>query len=300
MESPPDSDPDRRGGDEILDSAAFRTGRWVLGGLAGAYGVSTLLPTGSKPAWVDTWFYGAVIMAVTLAGLIRPLVVRRDRLPWLLLSLAAIAWAVGDQYWSVMFAGADTVPVPSPADAGYLGLYPLAYVGLILLARSVLRRVPASVLLDGLVTSLAVGALFSAFTVTQIISGVDGSGAEVITNLSYPVGDLILIVVAVATLAMVRRRADRSGGCWSPASACSRSPTRPTCSAPTPGTSTVPGSTAPGWSGSRWCRWPGRCGAGPPGRDRGARRAPGTDPVLTGRARPARGERVRRTCTRSR
>jgi diguanylate cyclase (GGDEF)-like protein len=72
----------------------------------------------------------------------------------------------------------------------------------------VLRQVPASVLLDGLVTSLAVGALFSAFTVKQIISGVDGSAAAVITNLSYPVGDLVLIVVAVATLAMVRWRAD--------------------------------------------------------------------------------------------
>jgi diguanylate cyclase len=208
MESPSGSDPDRAAGDEILDSPAFRAGRWVLGGLAGVYAVSTLLPTDSKPDWVDTWFYGAVIMAVTLAGLIRPLVVKRDRLPWLLLSLATISWAVGDQYWSIMFSNADTVPVPSPADAGYLGLYPLAYVGLILLARSVLHRVPASVLLDGLVTSLAVGALFSAFTVKQIISGVDGSSAAVITNLSYPVGDLILIVVAVATLAMVRWRAD--------------------------------------------------------------------------------------------
>ena len=69
--------------------------------------------------------------------------VRRNRLPWLLLSLATISWAVGDQYWSIMFADADTIPVPSPADAGYLGLYPLAYVGLILLARSVLRAVPA-------------------------------------------------------------------------------------------------------------------------------------------------------------
>ena len=63
---------------------------------------------------MDTWFYGVVIMAVTLAGLVRPLVVRRNRLPWLLLSLAAISWAVGDQYWSIMFADADEIPVPSP------------------------------------------------------------------------------------------------------------------------------------------------------------------------------------------
>ena len=78
-------------------------------------------------------------------------------------------------YWSIAFSDADEIPVPSPADVFYVGLYPLAYFGLVLLARSVLRRVPASVWLDGLVTSLAVGALFSAFTVKQIISVVDGS-----------------------------------------------------------------------------------------------------------------------------
>ncbi len=208
METSQESGTESPGGDEILDSAAFRAGRWVIGGLAAVYAVSTLLPTDSKPGWVDTWFYGIVIMTVTLAGLIRPLLVEQDRLAWLLLSIATIAWAVGDVYWALTFSDADEIPIPSLADAGYVGLYPLAYVGLVLLARSVLHRVPASVLLDGLVTSLAVGALFSAFTVKQIISGVNGSAAEVLTNLSYPVGDLVLIVVAVATLAMVRWRAE--------------------------------------------------------------------------------------------
>jgi diguanylate cyclase len=208
MDTTPDGAIQTSSGDAILDSAAFRAGRWILGGLAVVYALSTLLPADSKPDWVDTWFYGVVLMAVTLAGLVRPLLVAKDRRPWLFLSLAMIAWAVGDQYWSIKFSGVDEVPVPSWADLGYLGLYPLAYVGLLLLARSILRRVPASVLLDGLVTSLAVGALFSAFTIKQIIDGVDGSSAEVLTNLSYPVGDLVLIVAAVATLAMLRWRAD--------------------------------------------------------------------------------------------
>lgn len=208
MESPPVGARDTTREDAVLDSVAFRIGRWVLGGLAAVYAVSSLVPHDSKPGWVDTWFYSIVLLVVALSGLARPLLVKRDRRPWLLLSLAMIAWAVGDVYWSVAFSDAETVPVPSAADAGYLAVYPLAYVGMVLLARSVLKRVPASVLLDGLVTSLAVGALFSAFTIDKIVSGVDGSTAEVLTNLSYPVGDLILVVVAVATLAMVRWRTD--------------------------------------------------------------------------------------------
>ncbi|CAA9229562.1 MAG: diguanylate cyclase/phosphodiesterase (GGDEF & EAL domains) with PAS/PAC sensor(s) [uncultured Corynebacteriales bacterium] len=208
MDTPSRTVPDTTPEDAALSSSAFRTGRWVLGSLAVGYALATLIPKDAKPGWVDTWFYAAVLLAVVLSGLARVVVVQRDRTPWLLLILAMLAWSIGDIYWAIAFSDAETVPVPSPADVGYIATYPLAYVGMVLLARSVLRRVPASVLLDGLVTSLAVGALFSAFTVDRIISRVDGSVAEVLTNLSYPVGDLVLVVVAVATLAMVRWRAE--------------------------------------------------------------------------------------------
>ncbi len=208
MANAPGTGPDTRAGDAILDSLGFRVGRWLLGGLAGVYALATLLPKDVKPDWWDTWFYGAVILAVTVAGLARPLLVRPDRLPWLLLALAAISWAAGDQYWTIMFADADEIPLPSPADVGYVALYPLASVGLILLARSQLKRVSLSVVLDALVASLAVGALVSAFTVSRVITGISGSPAEVITNLSYPLGDLVLIVVVVGTLSMVGWPAD--------------------------------------------------------------------------------------------
>ena len=208
MATAPSTEPDTRADDAILDSVGFRVGRWLFGGMAGVYALATLIPKDDKPTWWDTWFYGVAILGVTLAGLARPLLVKRDRLPWLLLALAAISWAVGDQYWTIMFADADEIPLPSPADVGYVALYPLASVGLILLARSQLKRVSLSVVLDALVASLAVGAVVSAFTVSRVITGISGSPAEVITNLSYPLGDLVLIVVVVATLSMVGWPAD--------------------------------------------------------------------------------------------
>lgn len=209
METPSGTGPDTiTGDDQVLSSSAFRAGRWIVGTLAAVYTLTTLIPKDSKPSWVDTYFYSFVLLAVVLAGFARVAAVKRDRRPWLLLISAMLVWALGDIYWSIAFSDAETVPVPSLADAFYIATYPLAYAGMVLLARSVLKRVPASVLLDGLVTSLAVGALFSAFTVDQILSGVDGSLAEVLTNMAYPVGDLILVVVAVATLAMVRWRAE--------------------------------------------------------------------------------------------
>ena len=208
MAKAPSIEPAARTDDAILDSVGFRVGRWLFGGMAGVYALATLIPKDDKPTWWDTWFYGVAILGVTLAGLARPLLVKRDRLPWLLLALAAISWAAGDQYWTIMFADADEIPLPSPADAGYVALYPLASVGLILLARSQLKRVSLSVVLDALVASLAVGAVVSAFTVSRVITGISGSPAEVITNLAYPLGDLVLIVVVVATLSMVGWPAD--------------------------------------------------------------------------------------------
>lgn len=202
----------------VLSSLGFRIGRWVVGGLAGAYTVSTLVPLNPRPPWLDTTFYSAVLLLVAASTLVRPLLVRRDRIGWLCLAAAVSSWAVGDVYWAATFADADEIPVPSLADGFYLGFYPLAYLGFVLLARAVARRLPASVWLDGVVTSLAVGAVFTALTLKEIISAAKGSLAEVGTNLSYPVGDLLLMVLAFAVLAMLRWRRDPmwwllAGGC---------------------------------------------------------------------------------------
>jgi diguanylate cyclase (GGDEF)-like protein len=63
--------------------------------------------------------------------------------------------------------------------------------------------------LDGVVTSLATGAVFTAAALGDVLDNADDGGtAEVLTNLSYPIGDLVLIVVSVAALAMVRWRPD--------------------------------------------------------------------------------------------
>lgn len=190
--------------DAVLGSAAVRAARWMLAGLVVAYAGSTLLPPGTGPGWVDTWGAGTVPPAVALAGLARPLLVRRDRVPWLLLALAVAAWAAGDLARTVA-ADADA---PSPAALGHLALYPLAGAGLLLLVRSLRRRGPPSVLLDGLVPALAVGAVSAALAVPRILPGDDVPAAGVPDPRAYPVGALVLLLVAVAALAVLRRRAD--------------------------------------------------------------------------------------------
>ncbi|MFI5911943.1 putative bifunctional diguanylate cyclase/phosphodiesterase [Dactylosporangium sp. NPDC051541] len=196
----------------VLASPMFRVVRTVIASLGVLYAISTLFPMGGeRPALLDTAFYLVVLIATALLALARPILVRRNRTAWAFVGGGVASWAAGDVYWQASFTGVDAnaIPVPSPADVFYVGLYPLAYIGFILLARATVRRLPASVWLDGVVTSLAAGAMFSAFTLNDLLNADESKPfAATITNLAYPVGDLILMVVAVAALAMVRWRND--------------------------------------------------------------------------------------------
>jgi diguanylate cyclase (GGDEF)-like protein len=193
----------------VLASPPYRLAKGVVAGLGLSYALSTLISFGERPALLDTGFYTVVLICTCLLALARPVLVRRNRPAWILIALAVTSWSIGDIYWSVAFADAEVIPVPSPADAFYVSMYPLAYVGLILLARAGARRLPASVWLDGIVCALAAGAVFSAITLADVLAqaGGDDSSAT-LTNLAYPIGDLVLMVVSVAALAMVRWRPD--------------------------------------------------------------------------------------------
>lgn len=196
---------------QILTSPIYRTTALVIAGLGVTYALSTIIPFEERPLFLDTWFYSIVLVLTCLLAVARPLLVRRNRKAWICVALAVTSWSVGDIYWSAAFSSVDSseIPVPSLADVFYVGMYPLAYAGFILLARATVRRLPASVWLDGMVTSFAAGAVFSAYTLDDVLSSMGGVPfAEAITNLSYPIGDLVLMVVVVAALAMVRWRPD--------------------------------------------------------------------------------------------
>jgi diguanylate cyclase (GGDEF)-like protein len=195
--------------DLILASPTYRLAKGVIAGLGISYALSTLIPFSERPAILDTGFYTLVLVAVCLLALARPVLVRRNRPAWLFVGLAVTSWSIGDIYWSIAFSDAEEIPVPSPADVFFVGLYPLAYIGLIMLARAGTRRLPASVWFDGIISSLAAGAVFTAATLGDVLAQADtDEAASTLTNLSYPIGDLVLLVVSVAALAMVRWRPD--------------------------------------------------------------------------------------------
>src|ERR687887_4040 len=125
-------------------------------------------------------------------------------------AMLALLWASGDVYWTLVLAKRDVIPVPSLADAGYLALYPLVFAGLCLLLSARVEGAPRTLWVDGLTGALAAGALSAAVVLQTVLDTVGGNALGVATNLAYPIGDLILLSVVIASFALRGWRADRT------------------------------------------------------------------------------------------
>ena len=101
-------------------------------------------------------------------------------------------------------------PFPSLADAFYLGFYPACYLGIVLLVRRRISSFNASLWLDGFTAALAAGAVGASALLQVVVSSTDGSPIVVLTNLSYPLGDIILLALLVFVFAVTDWRPGRA------------------------------------------------------------------------------------------
>ena len=108
----------------------------LLGVLVVAYLLS-LIFRGPGQSWplVDDWMTASFELIAGALCLARAVGRRRGRAIPLVLGGAALSWAAGDVLLAVQSLGGATPSTPSLADAFFLGFYPLAYVGLVLLLR---------------------------------------------------------------------------------------------------------------------------------------------------------------------
>jgi diguanylate cyclase len=178
----------------------------VLAILLGAYLISLLVrsPTQSIPL-VDDWGVFAFELVASGLCLWRAATSRRRAVP-LLLGLGILSWTLGDAVLAAESAGGATPPVPSLADLFYLAFYPTVYVALVLLTRKHLNRLGATTWLDGAVAGLGAAALCACFAFNTILHSVGGSGLSVATSLAYPIGDGLLLILAVGGTAIITGR----------------------------------------------------------------------------------------------
>jgi diguanylate cyclase (GGDEF)-like protein len=159
---------------------------------------------------VSKWGQNVVLVAaVALCGLraARP---GADRVAWMVLTAALAVWTAGNLYWTAFLYDLEEPPFPSPADAGWLSFYPLAYLCLGLLVRTSLRRFHASMWLDGLVGAFTVAGLGTAYVLPVILAGAEGTRTTVLVNAAAPTGDLLLVCMVIGVLGLYSFRPGRA------------------------------------------------------------------------------------------
>ncbi len=189
--------------------------RWTIGigaALVVAYLISLVVrATGAYDTPVDGW--GVVLFEFTMGNIC---IARYFEGSWrtsnpvarlfpLVIGVACISWALGDLALTVESLGGATPPVPSVADAFYVGFFPLCFLGFALLIRRGNRGSLVATSLDGLVAGLGVAALSAAFVVAAVIRVTGGGPLAAATQLVYPLGDLLLLSLCVGALFVLPR-----------------------------------------------------------------------------------------------
>jgi len=178
---------------------------WVYAAVGAAVlAAYPVLPDLAKEISYDA-ISGSVVLAVALG-------VRRNRpasrLPWYLFLAGQAFYTAADIAWNVVDTQYGGVPTPSVIDGLFLAYYPLVAVGLIALLRQRGGGRQSGTVIDALVTASAVG-MVTWLLVRPSVLDPALSPAATMVNLAYPLGDLVLLVLALR-LAMGTGRRSRS------------------------------------------------------------------------------------------
>jgi diguanylate cyclase len=184
---------------------------WAAFGLFGfllvAYLASLIVrPDGSYWTWLDGWSVDVWEIVVCALAIARGVLFRRGRVVALALGFSLLFWAAGDLALTVESLGGATPSTPSVADAFYLAFYPLAYVGIVVFMRGEVRKLTTPSWLDGMVAGLGAAAVCSAFAFHAIVHAAGGDVLATATNLSFPIGDVLLLGLVVGGTAILSGR----------------------------------------------------------------------------------------------
>jgi len=164
-----------------------------------AYALTGVGGPSAEHFFTDDLYLGIEFVGVSLCAA-RALLGSEHRLAWACIAAAFAFWTLGDLAWVLLPASGD-----SPITEGlYLAFYPLCVGGAALLLAHGRERVAARMWVDGLLAALTAAALIVALAFDPIVDATHGDASEVMHNLSYPLGDLVLVafvLVAFATQA---------------------------------------------------------------------------------------------------
>jgi diguanylate cyclase (GGDEF)-like protein len=204
-----------------LDSALRPGERRMLGivtavliALVAATGAHAVLGIGGSSVEepIRDWLTSAVYILVGVIVCWRAVRTTESRKSWMIFAFGISIYGLGNVLWAAWIEHLPNPPIPSICDGMWLTLYPCCYLGIVGLARLRERRVPARMWLDGIVAGLGIAAIGAAIVVRPVLATVSGGTAAAITEMAYPLCDLLLAALVVGVLALRGWRLDRMWG----------------------------------------------------------------------------------------
>ncbi|MDQ6914691.1 MAG: diguanylate cyclase [Actinomycetota bacterium] len=187
----------------------------ILVVLLAASAVRAFVPFGGHAVdglFID-WVHDALMVVAAAACLWRAVRVPEARAAWAWAGAALALYAAGEISWGVLYEHQANPPYPSLSDAFWLAFYPAIYVSLVQLIRARARDFQTSLWLDGVIGGLAVAAAGAALVVGPVLHASGGqNAAALITTIAYPLGDLLLLGIAVGVCAVTAWRPGRAWG----------------------------------------------------------------------------------------
>jgi two-component system cell cycle response regulator len=183
--------------------------------LAGAVALAALLAhtlgLGGKrlDTFFSAWVYDGVILTSAVLCLLRAVLVRSERFAWACLAAGLLLWSAGEIHWTLSPDSADSTG-PGISDALWLSFYPASYLAVVLLVRSRLRGASSRLWLDGIVAALAASCIAAVFLFEPILGSSAEPGSLILTDVAYPVADLLLLAVVTGVFGLTGWRPGRS------------------------------------------------------------------------------------------
>jgi diguanylate cyclase len=177
----------------------------VLVALLLVYAVSALPGMRSGEGFVplvDGWVQGAGYVAAALLCLLRAGRRHPDGSLWGWIGAGLLCRAAGFVMFLSVVRLERPPAYPSVADAFWLATYAFMMAGLVSAVRGRVRGLPLELALDGLTGALATAALATAFLFETLVARVEQPGptSVVVTNLVYPVLDVMVLVTVLGVL----------------------------------------------------------------------------------------------------
>ncbi|WP_049831353.1 hypothetical protein [Arthrobacter sp. RIT-PI-e] len=121
------------------------------------------------------------------------------RRPVVVLAACALScWMMGTLYFGVRAAAGESVPLPSPADLGYVGFYLLLITAIVGVIRDRVREMTWPVILDSVVGSLGTAAVLSLVIGPVLGTSLDAlSTAGQVLAVGYPLLNLLAVAAVI-------------------------------------------------------------------------------------------------------